>query len=308
MRYLLAFFAALLFACGARPPTPEKEQPQEMIETPLAVAPTGFSYPTTTFFYLRNQAIAPNTPTIEGTGPFLFEPDRLLPLGMSIDAATGVISGTPTRYVINARNDAGRAKVAMVISVADMPEISFATTSPKIIAPGTPFHLPMTTPDNASYDIELTYEGQNPNEAFWIGDGFSGNAQQLLTPQEDFTARVTAKAQVGYVTTVDLHFSFVAPSPHGDPKTHTVVVDDDGSHTLPIAAIEVAIGDTIELFNSLDPMLYTALILDNGVSIPFGESFFFGINGEIEPTAMQASALRMDSNVEGVTLAWTVHR
>jgi sugar lactone lactonase YvrE len=70
---------------------------------------------------------APNSPTLSGSAPFSFSVDPALPAGLSIDANTGAITGTPQAisgkaiYTVTAKNDAGSTTHPINITVADTP-------------------------------------------------------------------------------------------------------------------------------------------------------------------------------------------
>ncbi len=87
---------------------------------------TGLTYPNAAAVYIRNQAIAPNVPTLQGSGAS-FSASPELPAGLQIDGATGKISGTPVTvtgaasYAITARNASGAAITTINIRIADSP-------------------------------------------------------------------------------------------------------------------------------------------------------------------------------------------
>src|SRR5207244_1346518 len=62
---------------------------------PPPQAPTGLSYATPLLFRV-GVAATPASPTVSGGAPTLYDVQPALPAGLSIDPATGVISGTPT--------------------------------------------------------------------------------------------------------------------------------------------------------------------------------------------------------------------
>ena len=71
-------------------------------------------------YYLMNETIAPNTPTISGGTVVSYSVSPSLPAGLTMDTVTGIISGTPTvntpaaNYTITALNSVGTTRVAVV--------------------------------------------------------------------------------------------------------------------------------------------------------------------------------------------------
>jgi 6-phosphogluconolactonase len=114
-RALLGLFAAVqLAACGGGGGG-----------TP---APSGLSYPKAPTIVV-GQAIPPLSPTVTGTvSAYSVSPD--LPAGLSLNASTGVISGTPTTvtsaasYVVTARNSGGQSNFSLTLAVQTLPPSS----------------------------------------------------------------------------------------------------------------------------------------------------------------------------------------
>src|ERR1700690_842563 len=79
------------------------------------IAPSGFAYSVNPAVYAAAASIAPNMPSWSGTGgtPTSFQVVGSLPQGLSVDPASGIISGTPTvqagqaSYTITASNSGG---------------------------------------------------------------------------------------------------------------------------------------------------------------------------------------------------------
>lgn len=87
------------------------------------LAPHGLAYSSNPVEYVQNVPISPNMPSTT-SGDAVKSYAATLPLGLSIDKNTGVISGTPTvastqpqSYTVTATNDHGTATVQLVISV-----------------------------------------------------------------------------------------------------------------------------------------------------------------------------------------------
>ncbi len=82
------------------------------------------SYPTTQFSLVGGVAMTPTTPTSTGGAVAAFSVSPLLPAGLTLDAATGEISGTATQvaanwtYTITASNDGGSTTTEVELEVA----------------------------------------------------------------------------------------------------------------------------------------------------------------------------------------------
>lgn len=107
----------------------------------LAHPPAGFTYPMgkgSTTFYV-NVPITTQVPILGMGDPFtLFTLDHSLPTGLTLDATSGIISGTPTAladaatYVITGANSGGTSTFAITFNVAAQPAIAFYADEPTI--------------------------------------------------------------------------------------------------------------------------------------------------------------------------------
>ncbi|WJF89082.1 kelch repeat-containing protein [Paraburkholderia bonniea] len=101
--------AILLAACGSG--------------TRTVAAPAGLHYTTLNPSYAANQPIVPNTPASSGGPISRYAVNPALPAGLTLDAITGVISGTPAQpsataiYTVSGSNLAGTATTAVSITV-----------------------------------------------------------------------------------------------------------------------------------------------------------------------------------------------
>lgn len=87
------------------------------------VAPASVAYATPRALYATTQAIVPNTALVTGGTPSAFSVAPTLPAGLSINALTGAITGTPTAiqpltaYTVTATNSAGSTQAQLEIAV-----------------------------------------------------------------------------------------------------------------------------------------------------------------------------------------------
>lgn len=93
------------------------------VVTPIG-APTSLAYSTNPAIYTVGVAISPNIPSSSGGVVASYSVSPSLPAGLSLNTASGVISGTPTApatsatYTVRATNGSGFAEVGLVVTVA----------------------------------------------------------------------------------------------------------------------------------------------------------------------------------------------
>ena len=109
------------------------------------VPPSNLSYTTSSAIYTKGTAISPNTPTVGGGPVVSWAVTPALPTGLSFDAVTGIIRGTPSvlavsaSYIVSATNTGGSTSVTLTLVVRDVPPsgLSYAT-NPAAYTKGTP--------------------------------------------------------------------------------------------------------------------------------------------------------------------------
>lgn len=90
---------------------------------PALAAPASVSYDTPAALYVTTEPIVPNTAQVTGGPASSFTIAPALPAGLSINAATGAVTGTPgaiqsqATYTVTASNAAGSAQTQLKISV-----------------------------------------------------------------------------------------------------------------------------------------------------------------------------------------------
>ncbi len=93
------------------------------VAAPPTTPPTALAYARSDVLYRAEAPILPNAATVEGGAPTGFQVAPALPSGLAIDAATGLISGTPdgpaakADYVVTAANPAGSTQATVAIEV-----------------------------------------------------------------------------------------------------------------------------------------------------------------------------------------------
>ena len=118
-------------------------------------APSSLVYANPNVTYVTGAAITPNTPTVSGSTPMTFTVSPALPAGLSIDATTGVISGTPsamqgdTTYTVTATNTVGNTTASLHITISNVvvkPTITGYTTVNAMYSTGMAANITPNTP------------------------------------------------------------------------------------------------------------------------------------------------------------------
>ena len=139
--------AAVLLACMALAGGCD----QAAVPAAGPVPPGGLSYSSNPATYTRGTAIRANSPTSTGGAVGTYSVSPALPAGLTLDAGTGVISGTPTTvaapagYTVTATNAGGSTTASLSIRVNDVPPsgLTYATnpglyTTGVVIPPNPP--------------------------------------------------------------------------------------------------------------------------------------------------------------------------
>ncbi|HJV89482.1 MAG TPA: kelch repeat-containing protein [Holophagaceae bacterium] len=113
--------------------------------TVIAPPPANLTYATNPLVAYKGLALSPDRPSSTGGAVVTYTVAPALPSGLSLDAATGVISGTPTTlaatttYVVTATNTGGSATANLVLTVMDQAPSGLAyTTNPSAYTISTP--------------------------------------------------------------------------------------------------------------------------------------------------------------------------
>lgn len=109
---------------------------------PAPVAPASLAYSASgaAALYVKSEAIVPNTPAVTGGVPTSYVVTPALPPGLSLNALSGVIAGTPTAtqsqavYTITASNRAGSTQAQVRITVTSRGSFSAAGALPVPVA------------------------------------------------------------------------------------------------------------------------------------------------------------------------------
>jgi uncharacterized repeat protein (TIGR01451 family) len=89
------------------------------------VAPSALAYPVNPAVYTKGQVIASSAPASSGGAVVSYAVSPALPAGLSLDPATGVLSGTPAAlaaqqgYLVTATNTGGSTSATLVLTVND---------------------------------------------------------------------------------------------------------------------------------------------------------------------------------------------
>ena len=132
MKRIFPIFCLLLLFLGGCAQNDLPEEEQNTISGPgvdeSLLAPSNFFYSLPTAIYFKDVQINPNLPNVEGdSNNIVYSINPALPIGLSLNSSSGVISGTPTdlqertNYTISVRNDYGLVSYTISIKISTPP-------------------------------------------------------------------------------------------------------------------------------------------------------------------------------------------
>jgi hypothetical protein len=187
------------------------------------LAPTNLSYGNLPNLIL-SAAMTPVTPTNNGGIVSSFSVTPALPAGLSLNAVTGVLSGTPsvllsrTNYYVTGKNSLGSTSAVLSLSVVDQAPNSLAYAMPSVIYCGVPLTTinPTFQGRITSYTVLLPpgLTGLSVNATTGVLSGTpGGDCQQASFTSRRYTVAVTGQNTGGSSTvSLDLNLSIAPPS------------------------------------------------------------------------------------------------
>jgi mono/diheme cytochrome c family protein len=271
-------------------------------------------------------------PTVIGTvSTYTVAPS--LPAGLTLDATTGVISGTPTvtadqaTYTVTASNSGGSAEFALVLTVNPAPTMSVSYPSPDIATVGVALTItPSVTGTVTAYSVAPALPaGLNLNPATGVISGTAtaavasttytitaSNSSASATFSLSLTVQIAAPSGLSYtspsVATVGVAFAPLTPTVTGTVTSYTVAPALPAGLTLnpttgvisgtPTAAVAAA-PYTITASNSTGATTFS-LSLTVRIAAPSGLSY------TSPAIAVVAVAFTLSPTVTGTVTSYTV--
>jgi hypothetical protein len=244
------------------------------------VAPANLSY-TSPVVYVTGKSISALIPTVTGGAVSSYSVSSALPIGLTLDATTGIISGTPTtvtakdNYLVTATNASGSTAYAVSITIND----ASATTG--------------VAPANLTYTTPVVYVTGKSIPA--LSPTVTGGAVSSYTVSPGLPAGLTLNPATGIISgtptvvTAAANYQVIATNGSGSTAYAVSITINDGSITSGVAPANLTYatpvvyvtGKSISALNptvtggavssySVSPALPAGLILDGTTGIISG--------------------------------------
>jgi 6-phosphogluconolactonase (cycloisomerase 2 family) len=279
-RRLAALLASWVAACGSH------HDAGGGSGTSNLAPPSNLTYPADPSLYVVDIGVAPNVPSFHGTvDQFSIEP--ALPLGLALNPASGVISGTPavpesrTVHTVRAENAGGATEFSLRITVAAPPRFAYSVSDDSTIA--------IFSADVASGRLQR--KGYIAAVA-----GEIGPEKLIVHPSSKFLYVPNSISNNLSAYTIDLSTGWLtplAPTPLGsgphqmviDPTGRIAYVSNRGSDQIRVYSIDAVTGALTAIGSPVATGTQpSALALD-----PSGKLLFVALRGD--PTTGAGSAI-----------------